>query len=52
MRDIWGTICMGGVCLSPLFAFALGLAIGSRRIRLPYRVIRVEESNEYAVEES
>jgi hypothetical protein len=50
VNEIWGQLCLGSICLGPFITFALGLAIGSKRIRLPYRLVRVEdEGRAYAV---
>jgi len=50
MNEIWGQLCLGSICLGPFITFALGLAIGSKRIRLPFKIVKVDEEK-YAVEE-
>ena len=52
MNEIWGQVCLGSICLGPFITFALGLAIGSKRIRLPFKIVKVDDQQEkYAVEE-
>ena len=52
MNEIWGQLCLGSICLGPFITFALGLAIGSQRIRFPFKIVKVNDQPEkYAVEE-
>lgn len=52
MNEIWGQLCLGSICLGPFITFALGLAIGSKRIRLPFKIVRIDaQPDKYAVEE-
>lgn len=48
MNDFWSYLCLGGVCLSPLFTFLLGLMIG-RRFRI--KLERLPDSGQYAVDD-
>jgi hypothetical protein len=38
MENISGYICISSVCFAPLIMFALGIAVGSGKIKLPFRV--------------
>lgn len=46
--ELTGSLCLGSLCLLPFVMFGLGLAIGSRRLRLPWRVVRVDDAAETA----
>jgi len=51
MNEVTGYVCLGSVCLGPIITFFIGLAIGRGAIRLPYKLVKVGEDEQYAVEE-
>jgi hypothetical protein len=49
MQDVLSYVCVGGVCVGPILMFVLGYALGSGRVRLPYKLVKTDD--EYAVED-
>jgi hypothetical protein len=50
MSEVTPYLCLGTICLGPIITFALGLAIGSKRVRLPFKIVKVEDDDKYVVE--
>lgn len=49
MDNMLSYVCLGSVCFGPAFLFFLGYALGSGKIRLPYRIVKADEDT-YKVE--
>jgi hypothetical protein len=49
MNEVTPYLCMGTICLGPIITFALGLAIGRGALRLPYKLVKIDDEK-YAVE--
>jgi len=50
MEDFTAYFCLSSVCIGPVVLFALGYAIGSGRIRFPFRLRIERKVDDYNVQ--